>query len=86
MILFKDVGHKNFKSYTGIWTLRPTSQGVKVKYQLRVTRNEKTPDFINGDLLRNVTKDLLNQFRGEMERREAMNAKKKELVESSEKR
>ena len=70
-ILFKDVSGKDFKGYSGIWTLRPVSQGVVVNYQLEVERNKNTPGFVSGDLLRSATKDLLNEVRVEMERRES---------------
>ncbi len=73
-IRMKDVSGKDFKSYSGVWGIHPAPGGVHVTYKLKIERNEKTPGFINGDLLRNTTKDLLSQVRKEMERRETKKA------------
>jgi hypothetical protein len=70
-ILFKDISWKDFKSYSGIWTLEEVPQGVRVTYQLEAERNKHTPGFVNGEVLRSSTGNLLKQVRTEMERRQA---------------
>jgi hypothetical protein len=70
-IHFTDISGKDFKSYSGVWTMRVVPGAVNVTYQLEAERNKHTPGFVNGEVLRSSTGNLLKQVRTEMERREA---------------
>jgi hypothetical protein len=69
-IRFTDISGKDFKSYGGAWNMRVVPGGVNVTYQLEAERNQHTPGFVNGEVLRVSTGNLLKQVRTEMERRE----------------
>jgi hypothetical protein len=70
-IHFTDISGKDFKDYGGVWTLKTIPQGVDVVYHLVAERNSHTPGFVNGEVLRSSTGNLLKQVRTEMERRQA---------------
>jgi uncharacterized protein YndB with AHSA1/START domain len=71
-ILFTDTTGKDFKSYSGSWNLLPIPQGTQITYQLKAEKNKNTPGFVTGKILQSTTRDLLNELRMEMERREVI--------------
>lgn len=75
-IEFTDISGKDFKSYSGSWTLQPVPEGMQVIYRLHAERNQNTPGFISGGLLQSTTRDLLDEVRKEMERRQALQTTK----------
>ncbi len=71
-ILFTDTTGKDFKNYSGSWNLLPIPQGTQIIYQLKAEKNKNTPGFVTGKILQSTTRDLLNELRREMERREVL--------------
>ena len=69
---FDDNSRKDFKCYAGSWNLLPVPQGTQITYQLEAQKNKNTPGFVNGKVLHDTTRDLLNEVREEMERRGAL--------------
>ncbi len=67
---FTDVGGQDFRVYDGTWEARPTSDGVGVSYRLRVEPNFLAPAFILSRAVKRGARNLLDQVRAEILRRE----------------
>ncbi len=68
-IEFRDIGKKNFSSYSGSWEISKWDNGVGITYKLFATPDFFAPDFIaNGAFKKNV-KLLLTEVREEIMKR-----------------
>lgn len=67
---FTDVGHQDFRTYDGEWEVRPLSVGARVNYHLLVEPGFAAPAFIMSRTLKRGARDLLDQVRAEIVRRE----------------
>ncbi|HUO57563.1 MAG TPA: SRPBCC family protein [bacterium] len=72
-ILFTDIAHKDFKSYTGAWTIEslPATHELKITYQLQAESNFSAPAFLASDAVKGGAKALLVAVRKEILSRQA---------------
>ena len=67
---FSDVGREDFLSYDGDWEVRPITVGAGVSYHLLVEPRFLAPSFIMSRAMKRGARDLLDQVRAEIVRRE----------------
>jgi uncharacterized protein YndB with AHSA1/START domain len=67
---FTDVGREDFRSYDGDWEVRRLTEGSSVAYHLLVEPNFLAPSFFMGRAMKRGARDLLDQVRAEIVRRE----------------
>ena len=72
-ILFRDIAHKDFKSYEGSWTIEalPATRDLKVSYKLIADSNFSAPAFLASDAVKGGAKALLVSVRREILSRQA---------------
>ena len=68
---FEDLDHKDFRRYAGSWTTRAAAGGTEVTYRLEAEPDFMAPSLLKRRGLRRGAKDLLEQVRAEILRREA---------------
>ncbi len=68
VITFKDMAHKEFKTYEGAWTIDRKSGGLtlKITYQLDAVLNFSAPAFLADDAMGGGARDLLQSVRKEI--------------------
>jgi len=73
IITFKDMAHKEFKTYEGAWTIDRESGGptLKITYQLDAVLNFSAPAFLADDAMGGGAKDLLKSVRQQILLRQA---------------
>ena len=71
---FKDMAHKDFKTYKGSWAISPEADGrrLKITYQLDADLNFSAPPFIAGDVMSGGARDLLRAVRMEILQKQAL--------------
>jgi hypothetical protein len=81
-IFVEDVSHKEFARFQNVWTLEPDPSGVgtKVTFMMDTVRNKHTPWYITPDVFRLGLRNLLKQYRFEIERRAAKAKKDSEAI------
>ncbi len=70
---FKDMAHKDFKTYNGSWQIDPQAGGkeLKITYQLEAELNFSAPAFLADDAMGGGAKDLLKSVRQQILLRQA---------------
>ena len=68
-ILFRDLSGKDFEFYEGSWRIEPSTQGVWVRYELRVKPVFSVPGFVAKYIFKKSAEDLLGEVRSELLRR-----------------
>ena len=67
---FTDIGREDFRVYDGDWEVRPITAGAGVTYHLLVEPGFAAPSFILSRAMKRGARDLLDQVRAEILRRE----------------
>jgi hypothetical protein len=67
---FTDIGREDFRAYDGDWEARRTAEGVSVSYDLRARPKFFAPSFLMGRAMKRGARNLLDQVRAEIVRRE----------------
>jgi hypothetical protein len=68
---FEDVLDRDFRAYTGHWSVETDSARTVVRYQLLARPRFPIPHVIGRGMMRSAAQDLLAQVRHEMARRSA---------------
>ena len=69
VMLFADVGLKDFSAYSGSWAAEATPMGARVTYRLRARPRFRAPSFILRGAMKRGARKLLDQVRAEILRR-----------------
>jgi hypothetical protein len=72
---FEDVGREDFWRYEGGWTTKPAATGVLVSYSLIAQPDFAAPTMIMSRVMKRGARDLLDEVRAEILRREAVHGK-----------
>jgi uncharacterized protein YndB with AHSA1/START domain len=67
---FTDVGREDFRTYDGDWEVRRLTEGSSVAYHLLVEPSFAAPSFLMSRAMKRGARDLLDQVRAEIVRRE----------------
>jgi carbon monoxide dehydrogenase subunit G len=68
---FEDVGREDFWRYEGGWTAEPAASGAHVSYRLIAQPDFAAPSMIMSRVMKRGARELLDQVRAEILRREA---------------
>jgi hypothetical protein len=68
-ISFVDTDKKDFKTYTGSWTINSLGQTSHIDYQLNFKTNLPVPPFLEQDHVRYRILELLKEVKREIEKR-----------------
>lgn len=70
VLSFEDIGRESFWRYEGAWSTQETPAGTRVRYHLVAQPDFIAPSMIMGRAMKHGARELLDQVRGEIERRE----------------
>ena len=71
-IVFTDVLREDFDMFGGSWTITPAEKKLHIRYTLRSKPKTAAPAFLVGPLMEASARRLLNEMRGEMEKRASL--------------